>query len=556
MKKSITVCALGILLSASCLFSGVSLCYAQKKEITLQRIGSYRTGIFAGSAAEIPAYDAKSKRIFVTNAATGNIDVLDIMDPENPILVNSINLSDFGKAANSVAAQKGIIAAAVENNDKQAPGTVAFFDANGSFLNKVTVGALPDMLTFTPNGRHLLVANEGEPDDSYQNDPEGTVSIIDLCIDNDSYPGRHLKTERKRHESLAECVTHLTQDQVRTVSFTRFNGTALDESIRVFGPNATVAQDLEPEYITVSRDSKTAWVSLQENNALAEIDIDEGAVKQLVGLGFKDHSLPNNGLDASNKDDIINITNWPVYGMYQPDAIASYFYRGKTFIVTANEGDSRDYDAFSEEARIKDISLDPYTFPNAEELQQSENVGRLKITNTKGDIDDDGDFDRLYSYGARSFSIFNDKGEMVFDSGDAIEKITADSLPADFNSTDDENDSFDNRSDDKGPEPEGIALGHIGRRTYAFIGLERVGGIMVYDITNPYAPQFIEYKNTRDFGGDPSLDTAGDLAPEGLLFISRDRSPVHKPLLVVANEVSGSTTIFEIKEAKGDCQED
>ena len=316
--------------------------------------------------------------------------------------------------------------------------------------------------------------------------------------------------------------------------------------MRIFGPGASVAEDLEPEYITVSRNSLTAWVTLQENNAIAEIDIRSGEVTSITSLGLKDHSVAGNGLDASNRDDEINIATWPVFGMYQPDSIASYQVRGQTFLVTANEGDSRDYDGFSEEERVKDLTLDPTAFPDAATLQENENLGRLKTTNVNGDTDDDGDFDQIFSYGTRSFSIWTADGDLVFDSGDDIAQITASALPDDFNSNNDENDSFDARSDDKGTEPEAVVLAKIRGQTYAFIGLERMGGIMIYDVTDPAAPVFVDYVSNRDFAGDAEAGTAGDLGPEGMTFISGEDSPTGHPLLVVANEVSGTTTVFKI----------
>nr|MBF0223245.1 choice-of-anchor I family protein [Desulfobulbaceae bacterium] len=511
------------------------------KQLELQVLGSYRTGFFDEGGSEIPAHDSTSQRLFVTNGAEGKIDIIDMHDPMNPTLISQVDLAPYGKAATSVAVKRGLVAAAVVNNDKQQNGKVVFMDTEGTILNQLTVGALPDMLTFSANGRYLLVANEGEPNDDYSIDPEGTVSIIDLDCD-DERDGKH------HHDmTLGQCAAQLEQESVRTAGFTSFNGKPLAPGIRVFGPNATVAQDMEPEYITIDKNSKTAWVSLQENNAVAVIDIKKAKVEKLISLGFKDHSLAGNELDASNKDGGINIANWPVFGMYLPDSIASYQFRGKTFIVTANEGDSRDYAGFSEEARVKDLSLDPVAFPDAAYLQESANLGRLKVTTTMGDIDNDGDFDALFSYGARSFSIRTADGELVYDSGSDFERITADQLPADFNSHNKENNSFDDRSDDKGPEPEGLAIGKIGSRTYGFIGLERVGGVMVYDITNPYRPEFVQYINNRDFLGNPALGTAGDLAPEGLAFIDASDSPINKPLLVVANEVSGSTTMYAIE---------
>ena len=495
----------------------------QKWSISLNPIGTFKTGIFADGAAEIVAHDPESQRLFVTNGSAASIDVLDISDPSDIILLFSIDLTPYGKKANSVAVYSEVIAAAVENVNTQQPGQVVFFDTDGNYLKQVTVGALPDMITFSPNGNYVLVANEGEPNSDYTIDPEGSVSIIEM--ENDY--------------------------EVHTADFKKFNNATLDPSIRIFGPNATIAQDLEPEFIAVSENSRTAWVTLQENNAIAIIDIKDAEVKELIGLGFKNHNLPGNGIDASNKDGVINIANWPVYGIYQPDAIAVYRPLFREYLVTANEGDSREYEGtpgYVGETRVKDITLDPTAFPNAAFLQQEENLGRLKVTITNGDSDNDGDFDELYSYGARSFSILDRRGNLVFDSGDDFEQITAALLPEGFNSSDEENNSFDDRSDDKGPEPEGVAIGRIMLRHFAFIGLERIGGIMVYEITNPYRPSFVEYVNTRDFSGDPEFGTAGDLAPEGLLYIDQWKSPINKPLLIAAYEVSGSVTIFEINK--------
>ncbi|MBU1192271.1 MAG: choice-of-anchor I family protein [Gammaproteobacteria bacterium] len=499
--------------------------------LSLEVIGQHQTGVFDEGAAEVVAYDPATKRVFKVNAAAANVEVLDLSDPSNPVPMAVIDATALGASANSVAVKNGIVAVAIEATDKQAPGVVAFYNATDlSLINSVVVGALPDMVTFTPNGKYAMVANEGEPNDDYTVDPEGSVSIIDL------------------RKGVASAT-------VKTADFTAYNGMedALRAAgVRIFGPGASAAQDLEPEYITISHDSRTAWVSLQEANALAKIDIKKAKVIDILPLGTKDHSLPGNELDASNRDDAINITNWPTKGMYMPDAIDSYNFFGKTYIVTANEGDSRDYDGYSEEERVKDLVLDPTAFPNAAELQADENLGRLNSTTANGDTDGDGDVDEIYSYGARSFSIWTTDGKPVFDSGSDFEVITAMELPDNFNSTNDENDTFDNRSDDKGPEPEGIAVGTILGKTYAFIGLERIGGIMVYDITNPYDVKFKTYVNNRDFSVDAQLPDGsvnplvGDLGPEGLAFIPWYQSPNLRSLLVVGNEVSGTTTIYQI----------
>ncbi len=496
----------------------------------LNTLGTYATGIFAKSAAEIVAFDAATNRLFVTNSANFTLDVLDISNPTNPTKVKSISLAPFGGGVNSVAVKNGLVAVAIEATNKQAPGQVVFFNAAGDFIKSVTVGSLPDSLTFTPDGTKVIVANEGEPSDDYLVDAPGSVSIIDL----------------------SRGVANLTQANVTTASFAGFDKqTLLNQGVRIFGPNASVAQDLEPEFVAIAPDSKTAWVTLQENNALAKINLTTGQV-EILPLGYKDHSLPGNGFDASDKDGGINIKPHPVRGLYLPDAIAAYQASGQTFLVTTNEGDSRDYDGFSEEARIADLILDPIAFPNAAELQKAENLGRLKVTTTLGDTDGDGDYDALYTYGTRSFSIWDGNGKLVFDSGDDFEQILAGQIPTGFNADGEKSNSFDSRSDDKGPEPEALAIGEIQGRTYAFIGLERAGGILVYDITNPYSPQFQRYLNNRDFAVPVTLPNgatnpaAGDLAPEGLTFIPADKSPTGRPILVAANEVSGTTTVYDV----------
>lgn len=263
------------------------------------------------------------------------------------------------------------------------------------------------------------------------------------------------------------------------------------------------------------------------------------SVPNLVKLGIIEFNQ-SNGLDASDRDGTgntgrINIQNWPVFGLYQPDAIANFTANGQTYLITANEGDARDYPGFNEEVRVgsNNYRLDPTAFPNAAELKQDAALGRLTVSNARGDLDRDGDFDRIEVFGSRSFSIRDTNGNLVFDSGDQFERITAAAVPQLFNSNGDPA-TFDTRSDNKGPEPEGVTIGVVNGRTYAFIGLERTGGVMVYEVTNPRQPVFVEY-----------VSVAADIAPEGVTFISAERSPNGRPLLVVTNEVSNTTAIFE-----------
>lgn len=478
--------------------------------VALTPLGTYATGVFDQGAAEINAYDPASRRLFVVNADATTVDILDLTDPVRPTLLGTIDASAFGGSANSVAVKNGVVAVAIEAETLTDPGQVVFFNAaSGALLNQVTVGALPDMVVFTPDGSKVLVANEGEPADGIN--PEGSISIIDL----------------------AGGVTALTQAQVATADFRAFNGREADlrgDGVRLF-PGVAAAQDFEPEYIAVSPDGTQAFVTLQEANAVAVVDLATARIAGIQALGLKDYSQGfggSNGLDASDRDQAVNIRNWPVYGMLMPDAIATYAVDGITYYVTANEGDAR-----SEDVRVKDIVLDPSVFPNAAELQKDANLGRLKVSSINGDLDGDGDYDQLWTYGGRSFSIFDQNGNRVFDSGDQIERTIAAQFPQLFNQ---DGGSVDGRSDDKGPEPEGVVIGQVGNRTYAFVGLERVGGVITYDITNPTAPTLASYQP----------GAVGDVGPEGLTFILAGSSPSGQPLLAVSNEVSGTTTLYQI----------
>jgi len=497
--------------------------------IGLKVLGTYAAGIYDRGASEIVAYDRQTKRLFTVNGATSKIDVLSIANPSAPTLLFSIDLARYGRQANSVAVKNGIVAAAVEANVKTDYGKVVFFDADGNYLNDVTVGALPDMVTFTPDGTKVLVANEGEPNDSYTVDPEGSVSVVDI----------------------SNGVGFATATYA---GFSAFTNARLDPSIRIFGPNASVSQDLEPEYIAVSDDSKTAWVTLQENNAVGVLNLNSGEFSKLIGLGFKNHSLSRNGIDASDRINsstpgVNEILPRPVFGMYQPDAIATFTYLNETFFVTANEGDAREYSGFTEEVRIGSLMLDPAVFPQATFLRTDAQIGRLNVTRTLGNTDGDAEYEALYAFGARSFSIWTGSGEQIYDSGDEIEQITSLAFPSFFNASS-TNNTRDDRSDNKGPEPEGVTVGKVFGRNYAFVGLERIGGLIVYDISNPFAPRFVQYVNNRNFLAATNTPAAGDLAPEGLHFISAEDSPNGKPLLVVANETSGTTTVYEISSVR------
>lgn len=963
MKRHL--CQLGIVFAVSLSFFSLSA----QSDLHLSYLSTYRTNVFDESAAGTVAYDAGTTRLYFTNAATNVVAILDISDPAIPTKFGEINITPYGGTVASLAVKNGLVAVTVEGTPKTQAGKVVFFNTDGIFQREVTVGALPNAVVFTSDGKKALTANEGEPNDDYSIDPEGSVSILDIS-------------------------NGLGSVTVMTIGFTDYNNkkaSLQNKGIRIYGPDASVAQDLEPEDITLNADNSLAYVSLQENNALAIINVVIGRVLDIVPLGYKDHqkgapvltqlkinelvdlpelgtpvygggqapvklggfsglyfdakesddknyvlytvpdrgpndepvlvnnvtqetfqdlrpfklpdyqgrivkmtvnleegsvkldtqilltrqdgttpitgrgnvigydevpvtytdtatiynnpdftlvsgdakyhelpydpfggdfegivrdtagnfwlcdeyrpalykfgangtlierfvpegtselgivalepgfygaetlpgvygkrwsnrgfeaiaydadsnviygfiqsplfnpdnttqnlsdvirilgvdaatgtpvseyvyllernrdpglavsrvdkigdatytgngkflilerdssvpgqgmgkkyifeidlkgasnilgtpislrdtisdfdktleqmsadellsegivavhktkvlNLPsigyqagdkaegltvlpagalavindndfgiagagisddivlgvihfaeNYGLDASDRDDGINIVPQPVLGAYMPDGIATYQLNGTTYLVSANEGDARDYDVLSEASRVNSLTLDTTAFPNAAELKMNEILGRLNVSNIQGDLDGDGDFDQLYSFGGRSFSIWDALGNLVFDSGDDFEQLFAERYLPYFNFSNDDN-AFDSRSDNRGAEPTAVVVAEIDGTPYAFIGLERMGGAMIYNVSNPKAPVFVDYINHRDFAADVETPEAGDLGLESLVFISKENSPGGKALLVLSNEVSGTVSLFTIDEITG-----
>lgn len=497
----------------------------ERKNIELVHLSSLKVDTAAGGSAEVVAYDSASNRIFALNSTHNKLHILNFSKPSAMTQVTEVDMSAYGGGINSVAAHNGIVAVASEANTKTDSGSVVFMNTNGVVQKVVKVGALPDMLTFTHDGKYVLVANEGEPNDDYSVDPEGSVSIIDM------------------QNGVANAA-------VTGVSFTSLNGNeaALRAAgVRIFGyNNPTAAMDLEPEYIAVNTTSDTAYVSLQENNAIAVIHIPSKTLLTVAPLGYIDHSKYGNAIDASDRTDGACISTWPVKGMMMPDAIAHFNVKGTNYLITANEGDAREYGPFEEEVRIGSSKyvLDPLVFDKPDLLKANHNLGRLTATNTMGDIDNDGDFDEIYVFGGRSISIFNtSNGSLVYNSGSMFENIIANHpvYSKIFNCSNDENDPK-TRSDAKGPEPEGVTTGVINDTTYAFVALERIGGIVVLDVNNPAQPTYVQYINTR------SVDSVGgDLGAEVVMFLHKDKNPNKKHYVVSANEVSGTVAVFEVK---------
>ncbi|WP_426492216.1 choice-of-anchor I family protein [Hymenobacter sp. 102] len=505
---------------------------ARTRNLVLNRLASYQNGASGTNSAEIVAHDPSTQRLYVANSVGGKLDILSLPASGVPVAVGSIDIKPYG-GINSVAVRGGVVACAIENADPQQNGSVVFFDQNGTFLKQVTVGAMPDMITFSPNGQLLLTANEGEPKSDYSVDPEGSVSVIDF----------------------SGGVAGVTQASVTTVGFAGYNGQAAalrQQGIRLYGGTtaapSTVAQDLEPEYVAVSSDSRTAYVTIQENNAIATLDLTTKQFTALRPVGYQDHSQAGFALDASDQTPEILMANWPIKGMRQPDAIAAFEVAGQRYLLTANEGDAREYSALTEAVRLGDAAypLDATRFPQASLLKNAQALGRLNVTNRLGDTDGDGDFDEIYAFGGRSFSIFNaTSGALVHDSGDLLERLTSTEATygAIFNASNSTgNPSRKNRSDDKGPEPEGVTTGVIRDTVYAFVSLERIGGVAVFNLNDPAQPRLVQYVNNRSL-----TSGTGDQGPEGIVFISGSNSPTGQPLLLLANEVSSTVSVYGIQ---------
>jgi len=490
-------------------------------KLNLELVSSFSNGAAGTNSSEIVAYDSMSRRLFIANSVGAKLDIVSFANPLNPVMISSIPVSAYGNL-NSVAVKNGVVALAIENSNPQSNGFIVFLDTNGTFLNQVNAGAMPDMITFNHSGTKVYTANEGEPNTTYTSDPEGSITVV----------------------NLSSGVLSATSTNINFNAFNAQEVALKAQGIRIFGPGASVSQDLEPEYIAISDDDTKAWVSLQENNAMAEINLTTNSVTSIYPLGYKNHNLAENGFDASNTTTGINIAQYPVKGMYLPDAIAQYTTGGNTYIFSANEGDAREYSAYSEIKRVSNATylLDSTIFPKATEMKNNSFLGRLNITTSMGDLDNDGDFDEIYTYGARSFSVWQANAGLsqVYDSKNELELITENHpiYGSMFNASNGASITIKDRSDDKGPEPEGVAIGNVNTTPYVFIALERIGGVMAYDITNPTSPQYVTYKNNR----------GPDLGSEGIIFISKNQSPDGHDYVILANEISSTLSIYKVEE--------
>lgn len=535
-----------------------------------------------GGVAEITAYDPITKQLFCVNGAINNVAYFDFSNPQSASPLNPIGTFTIAGAGsiNSIACYNGLLAIVYENGtDRTLDGSLQLYTTSGlvAIGSPITVGRQPDMVTFSPDGKKILVANEGEPNNFYTVDPEGSVSIIDVTDPNSPIAQTVSLT------SLNGTIPHLASQPTITPSIRIFGvKNSMDATAPGFALNnvktpSTVAEDLEPEYITISPDGNTAWVTCQENNAVLIINIPSASLTTIVGLGYKDHNLAGNGMDISRtptNTNAVSISRFPLKGMYQPDGISVHTIAGVPYLFTANEGDARAYAGFNEELDINAAFGARMNSANFSASQISAiTAAGIRITtvmgNTNGgnpffqtslagaNINAGNNYEEIYTYGSRSFSIWNGlTGQLVWDSGEQLERITLNQYPLNFNA--DHNGGSGNnvrrRSTTKGPEPESIVTTMLGDSLYTFVALERIGGVVVFNVTNPNSPYFRQYINMRNFAVTPvvaNAATVGDLGPEGLLIIKANESPDGKNYLVVSNEVSGTIRILLLDYSKG-----
>ena len=505
--------------------------------LQLVRLGGYATtndpATTAGANAEVVAYDRTTGSLYIQNTNENRIEIVAIGADGAMTKSGEIRLAGLDQygSVNSVAVSNGLVAVAYANAAGDQPGRVAFFDRAGTLLNSVAVGIGPDQIVFTADGTKLLVANEGEQFTNALN-PVGSVSILDLS-----------------GGAAAASVS-------ATVGFEALDGS--EAALRAKGLAITAGKaasaDIEPEYITLSPDNRYAFVTLQEVNGLAVIDLANPGTAPVAiqPLGSVNHALPGNEFDASDRDGpggtaSIRIATTPagtpIYGLLQPDAAASFSVNGVNYVITANEGDQRvigGADDGADVARLSSIANSRLT-PELQLLKADPAYARLNVLLRTGDTDNDSVIDQLHTLGGRGISIFRQEADnsltKVRETGGEFEKIFASLNPARFNNDQVVANTPDDRSDNKGPEPEGVTIGTIDGRIYAFVGLERQSGVVVYDVTDPAAASYVSYV-------PPLAGVSADLGPEVLTFIAADRNPTGTPLLVTANEAGGGATLY------------
>lgn len=503
--------------------------------------------------AEIPTYHPASKRLFATNGARNTVDVYDLSNPEKPVRINRVDLKNFGSDVTSVAAGRDVVVAAVHkaetfsaNGVPSLPnGVLVVMDLDGKVISSPDLkGVLPDAVTFTPSGTQALVAIEGQPvcakDDPATTinestdylkavDPLGGVSIVDLS------------DPRNPDVSFVGFKGF-------TVSELRAKGLALSSVVN------DASKDLEPEYI-VALDEMKAYVTIQEANGIGVLDLQSQAWID-VRRAFES-KLVGTPIDTSDRDSGRGPRSYAnVVGASQPDAIAGFKIGSGHYLVTANEGDAREYSCLNDDLRASSLKVDSRRFQDWKTWSANSELGRSKVNPNAGDRDGDGDIDTIHLRGARSMTIYRN-GAVLWDSGKLLEEIQTSAFGVqNINgshslSTDKSTVNYlpQDRSDDKGSEPEGIAVGIVGDARVAVLGLERMSALVVFDISNLRAPSLIKWIQMMPVTSTP-VSQATAWSPEGVVFVPAEKSPNGKALFITSFELSGSLTIHQIEQKK------
>lgn len=548
LKKTLRISLSTIILSLALIFAGSLPAQSNSDQFEISELSRILSGDGEGGA-EIPTYHSASKRLFSTNGVRNSVDIYDLSDPAKPVRINRVELKNYGSDVTSVAAGKDVVVAAVHraetfdsNGTPSTPtGVLVVMDVNGKVLASPDLqGVLPDAVTFTPSGTTALVAIEGQPvcakDDSatpanesidYSKavDPLGGVSIVDLT-------------------TPSKPEVRFVSFKGLTVSELRAKGLALSSVVN------DVAKDLEPEYI-VALDESRAYVTIQEANGLGVLDIENGSWSE-VRRAFES-KLSINPIDTSDRDSGRGPRSYRnVVGPSQPDAISGFKIGSGHYLVTANEGDAREYSCLNDDIRAASLKVDSRRFPDWKSWSSNSELGRAKVNPNAGDRDGDGDIDTIHLRGSRSMTIYRN-GQAIWDSGKLLEEIQIGAFgEANINgshsfSTDKSSVNYvaQDRSDDKGAEPEGVAVGMVGNSRVAVLGLERMSALVVFDISTPREPTLIKWIQMLSTTVTAAAQATA-WSPEGVIFVPADKSPNGKPLFITSYELSGSLTVHQI----------
>ena len=504
----------------------------------LTRIGSLESPL-----VEICDYDEASNIVFAVSGRS--VLMVHLGDGASPRTVRTLDFipdSGFpsgmdGEVSHLVLdpLRRGFGAATVIPEDRAGvPGVVVLFSTRtGRVLTRLVLGYNPDAAAFSPDGSHLLAANEGEPVVTERGvlvDPPGSISVVSLA----------------GVRSEFDCA-RITQSRVTTVYF---EGEAIEHALAESARDPLGAflrvhprhrhsptLDLEPEYIAFV--GEAAYITLQENNAIARFDLATMRVERIQGLGLRRQMIDPSDSDGPG-------AAWEeVLAAPMPDQLAAFSVGGRDYILTPNEGDDRGRfgrpnNPLGDEIRLREmVRTLPVAIALRERVEATPALHDLKAGAHSGDITGDGLIDEPVVLGARSVSVWSVESDgslrLVADTGDLLERTMASVAPDRFNAN--EGQRREARSTSRGPEPEGVAIGRIGNRTLGFVGLERPGAIAVFDLTTPETPALLDLHVAAD---------DGDYAPEGMRFIPAELSPSGKPLLLAAFEVSGTLVVYEI----------